>query len=35
MDYEELCDKLENGTPDEQNDADLELLGRYLYYDGD
>jgi len=35
MTYEELFDKLENGTPQEQNDAKLELLGRALYYEGD
>ena len=35
MTYEELCDKLENGTPEEKNDAELELLGRVLYYEGD
>ena len=35
MDYFDLLDKLENGTPQEQNDAELELLGRLLYYTGD
>jgi len=35
MDYFDLLDKLENGTPQEQNDAELELLGRVLYYEGD
>jgi len=35
MSYEELCDKLENGTPAEKNDAELTLLGRLLYYEGD
>ena len=35
MTYEELFDKLENGTPEERNDAELELLGRTLYYEGD
>ena len=35
MTYEELFDKLENGTPEERNDAELELLGRALYYEGD
>lgn len=35
MSYEEPCDKLENGTPAEKNDAELELLGRLLYYTGD
>ena len=32
---EELYDKIENGTPQEKNDAELELLGRLLYYEGD
>jgi len=35
MDYFDLLDKLDNGTPQEQNDAELELLGRVLYYEGD
>ena len=35
MSYEELFDKLENGTPDEKIDAELEIMGRYLYYEGD
>ena len=35
MTYEEICDKIDNGTPEEQNDAELELLGRLLYYPGD
>ena len=35
MDYEELLDKLENGTPAEKNEAELELLGRLLYFEGD
>lgn len=35
MDYEELLDKIDNGTPEEQNDAELELMGRLLYYTGD
>ena len=35
MTYEQLLDKLENGSPQEQNDAELELLGRLLYYPGD
>ena len=33
--YLKLLDKLDNGMPDEKNDAELELLGRYLYYEGD
>ena len=33
--YLQLLDKLDNGTPEEKNDAELELLGRILYYDGD
>jgi len=33
--YLKLLDKIENGTPAEQNDAELELLGRLLYYPGD
>ena len=32
---DDLFDKIENGTPDEKNDAELELLGRVLYYEGD
>ena len=35
MDYFDLLDKLDNGTPQEKNDAELELLGRLLYYPGD
>ena len=35
MTIEELFDKIDNGTPAEQNDAELELLGRVLYYEGD
>ena len=31
MDYEELLDKIENGTPEEQNDAELELMNRWYY----
>ena len=33
--YLKLLDKLDNGTPEERNDAELELLGRYYYYEGD
>jgi len=35
MDYFDLLDKIENGTPQEKNDAELELLGKILYYEGD
>ncbi len=35
MTYEEICDKLENGTPEEKNEAELELLGKLDYYNGD
>lgn len=35
MTLEQLLDKLDNGTPDEKNDAELELLGGYYYYEGD
>lgn len=35
MDYFDLLDILDNGTPDEVNEAELELLGRVLYYEGD
>ncbi len=35
MEYEELMDKLENGTPDEVNEAELILMGHLLYYTGD
>ena len=31
MSYEELADKLENGTPEEKNDAALEIMGRWYY----
>jgi len=33
--YLKLLDKIENGTPTEKNDAELELLGKILYYEGD
>ena len=29
--YEELLDILENGTPEEQADAKLEIMGRWYY----
>ena len=35
MDYFDLIDILENGTPEEKNEAELELLGRLLYYPSD
>jgi len=35
LSYEELLDKLENGTPEEKNDAELTLLGRLYYFEGD
>lgn len=35
MDYFDLLDKIDNGNPQERNDAELELLGRLLYYPGD
>ena len=35
MSYEELLDKLENGTPEEKIDAELEILGRFYYFEGD
>jgi len=35
MDYFDLLDKIDNGTPQEKNDAELELLGKILYYEGD
>ena len=35
MTYEELLDKLENGTPEEKNDAELEILGRIYYRRGE
>ena len=31
MTYEELLDKLDNGTPEEQIDAKLEIMGRFDY----
>ena len=33
--YEELCEALENGTPAEKIDAELEIMGRFYYYEGD
>ena len=33
--YLKLLDKLDNGTPDEVNEAELEIMGRLLYYPGD
>jgi len=33
MDYEELLDKIENGTPEEINEAELEIMGRWYYRD--
>ena len=33
--YEELCEALDNGTPAEKNDAELEILGRFYYFEGD
>ena len=35
MDYYDLLDILENGEPDEVNEAELELMGRLYYYEGD
>jgi len=35
MSYEELLDKLDNGTPEEKIDAKLEIMGRWFYYEGD
>ena len=29
--YLQLLDKLDNGTPEEQNDAELEIMGRWYY----
>jgi len=34
MTYEEYLDKLDNGTPEEKLDAELEIMGRF-YYKGD
>jgi len=33
MDYFELMDILENGTPEEVNEAELEIMGRWYYGD--
>jgi len=33
MTYEELLDKIENGTPEEINEAELEIMGRWYYRD--
>jgi hypothetical protein len=35
MEYEELCEKLDSGTSDEVNEAELEIMGRLLYWTGD
>ena len=32
--YEELCEKLENGTDEEKNDIELKIMGKW-YYEGD
>ena len=29
--YLKLLDKLDNGTPDEVNEAELEIMGRWYY----
>ena len=31
MTYEEICEIFENGTPAEKADAELYLLGKWLY----
>jgi len=31
MTYEQLCEALENGTPEEKLDAEIEILGRFYY----
>ena len=33
MTYKELCDKLDNGTPEEKLDAEMEIMGRWYYGD--
>lgn len=33
--YEELLDKLENGTEEEKLEASLLIMGRVSYYEGD
>ena len=35
MTYEELLEKLDNGTAEEKNEAELEILGKILYYEED
>ena len=35
MDYEKLLEMLDSDDPQERNDAELELLGKILYYEGD
>ena len=35
MDYFDLLDILNNGTDEEKLDAELELMGRLLYFTGD
>ncbi len=31
MTFEEICDKLDNGTPEEVNEAELEIMSRWYY----
>jgi hypothetical protein len=33
LDYFELLNTIENGTPEEQNEAELEIMGRWYYRD--
>ena len=35
MTIEELYDKWENGTEEERQEVEREILGRVLYYNGD
>ena len=35
MTIEEILDKIDDGTDEEKLEAEMELLGRWLYYKGD
>lgn len=35
MTYEELCKKLISQDPKERVEAELEIMGRWYYYEGD
>ena len=35
MDYEQLSEMLDSDDPQERNEAELYILGKYLYFEGD